>query len=65
MNALIAEARRMALSKGLSPASKGTCGVCFLLLQSRDAATINVRDLTVRQMGDCGDADGATRGIKP
>jgi predicted GIY-YIG superfamily endonuclease len=34
MNALIAEARRMALSKGRSPASKGTCVVYFLRLRS-------------------------------
>jgi predicted GIY-YIG superfamily endonuclease len=34
VNALIAEARRMALSKGRSPASKGTCIVYFLRLRS-------------------------------
>jgi putative endonuclease len=34
MNALIAEARRMALSKGQRPASKGTCVVYFLRLRS-------------------------------
>jgi putative endonuclease len=34
MNSLIAEARRMALSKGRSPASKGTCVVYFLRLRS-------------------------------
>jgi putative endonuclease len=34
MNALVAEARRMALSKGQRPASKGTCVVYFLHLRS-------------------------------
>ena len=34
MNALIAEARRMALSKGQRPASKRTCVVYFLRLHS-------------------------------
>ena len=34
MNALIAEARRMALSKGQRPASKGSCVVYFLRLRS-------------------------------
>jgi putative endonuclease len=34
MNALIAEARQMALSKGQRPASKGTCVVYFLRLRS-------------------------------
>jgi predicted GIY-YIG superfamily endonuclease len=34
MNPLIAEARRMALSKGQRPASKGTCVVYFLRLRS-------------------------------
>jgi predicted GIY-YIG superfamily endonuclease len=34
MNALIAEARRMALSKGQRPASKGACMVYFLRLRS-------------------------------
>ncbi|MEO6568430.1 MAG: GIY-YIG nuclease family protein [Opitutaceae bacterium] len=34
MNALIAEARRMALSKGQRPASKGMCVVYFLRLRS-------------------------------
>lgn len=34
MNVLIAEARRMALSKGRSPASKGTCVVYILRLRS-------------------------------
>jgi predicted GIY-YIG superfamily endonuclease len=34
VNALIAEARRMALSKGQRPASKGTCVVYFLRLRS-------------------------------
>ena len=34
MNASVAEARRMALSKGRSPASKGTCVVNFLRLRS-------------------------------
>ncbi|MFM9031196.1 MAG: hypothetical protein ACKOTF_11060 [Opitutaceae bacterium] len=34
MNALIADARRMALSKGPRPASKGTCFVYFLRLRS-------------------------------
>lgn len=34
VNALTTEARRMALSKGLSPASKGTCVVYFLRLRS-------------------------------
>jgi putative endonuclease len=34
MNVLIAEARRMALSKGQRPASKGMCVVYFLRLRS-------------------------------
>jgi len=34
VNALIAEARRMALSKGQRPASKGTCVVYLLRLRS-------------------------------
>jgi predicted GIY-YIG superfamily endonuclease len=34
MNALVAEAQRMALSKRRSPASKGTCVVYFLRLRS-------------------------------
>jgi putative endonuclease len=34
MNPLVAEAGRMALSKGRSPASKGTCVVYFLRLRS-------------------------------
>ena len=34
MNALIAEARRMALSKAQRPASKGTCVVYFIRLRS-------------------------------
>ena len=34
MNALIAEARRIALSKGQRPASKGSCVVYFLRLRS-------------------------------
>ncbi|HEY8993339.1 MAG TPA: GIY-YIG nuclease family protein [Lacunisphaera sp.] len=34
VNALIAEARRMALSKGQRPASKGACVVYFLRLRS-------------------------------
>jgi putative endonuclease len=34
MNTFVAEARRMALSKGQRPASKGTCVVYFLRLRS-------------------------------
>ncbi len=34
MNLLVAEARRMALSKGQRPASKGSCVVYFLRLRS-------------------------------
>jgi putative endonuclease len=34
VNALITEARRMALSKGQRPASKGSCVVYFLRLRS-------------------------------
>lgn len=51
VNTLIAEARRMALSKGQRPASKGTCVVYFLRLRS-GALYIGATDDLEQRLGD-------------
>jgi len=51
VNALIAEARRMALSKGQRPASKGTCVVYFLRLRS-DALYIGASEDLEQRLED-------------